>query len=69
MNRDPCYKDYLAQIGQIYFGQEKIKSGGLLSNLFQSLFVMKDDEQPTENNSATYFSSIDSNKNQDVDLD
>ncbi|OTF80631.1 DUF410 domain containing protein, partial [Euroglyphus maynei] len=41
LSRDPCYKDYLQQIGQIYFGVEKRQhpgSGGLFSNLFQSLF-------------------------------
>ncbi|KAI2798229.1 Golgi to ER traffic protein 4 [Blomia tropicalis] len=68
LSRDPCYKDYLTQIGQIYFGQEKkSKQGGLFSNLFQSIFDVKEDStSPEPTNSINVSESI---RNQDVDLD
>ncbi len=48
LKRDPSYKDYLTQIGQIYFGLENAsrnRSQGLFGNLIQSLFEDSEDEQ------------------------
>lgn len=68
--RDPSYKDYLIQIGQIYFGiEKKAQSAGLFSNLIQSLFDMSDNNgEATHSNNLTS-SNIVPHKNQDVDLD
>ncbi|KAH9392576.1 Golgi to ER traffic protein 4 [Tyrophagus putrescentiae] len=55
LNRDPCYKEYLDQIGEIYFGRErkqKAPAGGIFSNLFQSLFNPDSDKQSPENGSG-----------------
>lgn len=81
LNRDPCYKEYLCTIGEIYFGQEKKqKTGGLFSNLFQSLFNNNPEGEGGRQDSFEYSvggvsglpSTITSSaaaKNEDVDLD
>ena len=77
LSRDPCYKDYLQQIGQIYFNVEKKQhgsGGGLFSNLIQSLFDMSaddgdDDHQQQLNFQSTISSSSPPTTNHEVDLD
>ncbi|XP_027199770.2 LOW QUALITY PROTEIN: Golgi to ER traffic protein 4 homolog [Dermatophagoides pteronyssinus] len=74
--RDPCYKDYLQQIGQIYFGLEKRQQqqggGGIFSNLIQSIFDMSaddDNDQSQSQQQQLNFQSSPPTTNQEVDLD
>lgn len=67
LSQDPCYTDYLSQIGEIYFGVEKKpQAKGLFSNLFQSLFDFSPEESDpmhTENPVSAL------HRSDDVDLD
>lgn len=79
--RDPSYREYLNQIGQIYFGIEKpaqSSGSGMFSNLIQSLFDNmssgNEDQSstPTQSQPANVQSSSTTRtalRNEDVDLD
>ena len=70
LSKDPCYNDYLTQIGEIYFGiEKKAQSKGLFSNLFSSLFDFGQDVEPDNNATVAETHQNVPQRDQDVDLD